>query len=140
MSAWLRIAAVSLLAASLAACGGGGGGNPDEAAIEDMVEQFFQAFEDGDAALLASIFAEQCGDMTAAASSAIDQYEGLGDIELDLEDVSIENLTETTARFLPQGTVTSEGEEAPLSDPNEPYTAAVKENGAWKVAECELFL
>ena len=141
MSAALRAGAVLLLALSLAACGGGGGGNPEEDAIRDVVEQFFQAFEEGDSALLASLFGEECGDMTAAASSAIDEFEGLGDdIELDLDGVSVQNLTETTAEFLPQGTVKSGGEEAPLSDPGEEYTLVVKENGAWKIAECELFL
>jgi hypothetical protein len=135
----LRVAAVSLLVVSLVACGGGRG-NPDEAAIKEMVEQFFQAFEDGDSALLASLFGQECGDMTAAAMSAIATFEGQGDIEVDLEDVSIQNLTESSAEYLPQGTVRSEGEEAPLSGPDEPYTAAVKESGVWKIAECELFL
>lgn len=136
----LRAGAVSLLAVSLVACGGGGrGGNSDEKAIKDMAEQFFQAFEDGDAELLASLFSEQCGDMTAIASSAIAQFEGL-DVEVDLDDVSIQDLTETTASFLPQGTAKSGGEEAPLSSPEEAHTPAVKENGVWKIAECELFL
>jgi hypothetical protein len=140
VSAVLRAGAISLLAASLVACGGGGGGNADEDAIEEMVQQFFQAFEDGDAAALAVLFGQECGDMTAAAESAIEQYEDFGEIEIDLDGVSVQNLTESSAEFLPQGTVKSEDEETELSSPDEDYSVAVKENGVWKIAECDLFL
>ena len=137
----LRAGVVSLLAVSLVACGGGGGsGNPDEDAIEEMVGQFFQAFEDGDAGLLASLFTTECGDMTAAAEAAIQAFEGFDGVEIDLDSVSIENLTATSADFLPEGTLKSDDEESELSSPDEEHTPAVKENGVWKIAECELFL
>jgi len=137
----LRIAAVSMLALSLAACGGGGA-NPDEQAINDLVEQFFQAFRDGDGTALASLFGAECGDMTDAATSAIEQFHVVteDDVEIDIEKVDIRDLTETSAQYLPQVTLKSRGEEAPLAGPDEPYTTAVKENGAWKIAECDLFL
>ena len=134
----LRAGAVSLLAVSLVACGGGGG-NADEDAIEDMVEQLFQAFDDGDAAALASLFSEQCGDMTAASEAAVQQFETF-DAEVDLDSVDIQNLTESTAEFLPLGTLRSGDEESELSSPDEEHTPAVKENGVWKIAECGLFL
>ena len=139
MSAVLRAGAVSLLAVSLVACGGGDG-NGDKDAIEDMVRKFFQAFEDGDSAALAALFGQDCGDMTEAASSAIEQYEDFGDIEVNLDGVRIQNLNDSSAEFLPEGTITSDDEETPLSSPDEQYSVAVKENGVWKIAECDLFL
>ena len=139
MTVALRAAAVSLVALSLAACGGGGG-NADEKAIEDMGKQFLQAFADGDAAALAVLFGEECGDMTADASTAIEQYESLGEVEVDLDGVRIQNLNDTSAEFLLEGTVTSDDERSPLSGQDEDFALAVKENGVWKIAECDLLL
>jgi hypothetical protein len=134
----LRAGAASLVALSLVACGGGGK-SADEQAIEDMVGRFFRGFEDGDAATLASLFGQECGDMTAAAESAIGEFERF-DAKVSLDRVRVRNITDVSAEFLPEGTIESGGEEVAISTPDDEFSLAVKEGGVWKIAECDLFL
>ena len=141
MSAALRAGAVLVLGLSLAACGGGGGDGGEEGAIKDLMEQFFAAFENGDSAQLAALFSEQCGDLSSLTDGAIATFQDAGeDIDVKLSDVDIQNLTAASAEVLPEGTIVIDGQEVLLSEAGEAHTALVKENGVWKIAQCDLLL
>ncbi len=106
------------------------------------MEDFFDAFEDGDAEGLAVLFSAECGDMTEAAAGAIDELrEAVQGQEVDfvLVGVDIQNLEEDSAEVLPNGSVYIRGQQAPLAGEDEEYTALVKEDGEWKIADCALF-
>jgi len=140
VSAALRAGVVTLLALSLAGCGGGGGGG-EEGAIKNLMNTFFDAFEKEDATQLAGLFSEDCGDISSLAEGAIEQYKAVGEnIEVHLDRVEISDLTDTTAAALPIGTISIGGQEATLADETDTPTALVKEQGTWKIAQCDLFL
>lgn len=138
--AWKATAAL-LVAVLFASCSGGGGGGGEEGAIKDLMEQFFAAFENGDSAQLAALFSSECGDLSSLTDGAIASFQDAGDnVDVQLSGIDVQNLTATSAEVLPEGTIVIDGEEAALSDEGEAHTALVKENGVWKIAQCDLFL
>ena len=52
--------------------------------------------------------------------------------------VDVRNLEGDTAEAAPQGTVSIAGEEEPLGS-EEDYNNVVKEDGEWKIADCDFF-
>ena len=121
--------------------GGSRSGSGEQGAIKGMVEQFFGAFDKGDSVQLASLFSTQCGDMADSAASAIQQFKTAGSaVKVQVTDVDIQSLTENSAEMLPQGTLTIDGQESPISQTGDQHTKIVKENGQWRIAECNLFL
>ncbi|OGO49640.1 MAG: hypothetical protein A2148_12270 [Chloroflexi bacterium RBG_16_68_14] len=138
----IAVTAGAVLLASLliAACGVGGGGGGDEGAIEDLMEGFFQSFQDGDAEQLASVFSAECGDMKEAADAAIEELRTVGEsVQFDVIGVDIQNLEENAAEVLPEGFVIIDGEKGSLAGEEEEYAQVVKEGGEWKLADCTLF-
>ena len=134
----IAVTAVAVLLAGLltAACGGGG----DKGAIEDLMEGFFQSFQDGDAEQLASLFSADCADMKEAATAAIEELRTVGEsVQFDVTGVDIQNLEETSAEVLPLGFVIIDGEKGSLAGEEEEYAQVVKEEGEWKIADCTLF-
>ena len=150
MNIVLKLFAVLLFGLLVVACGGNGddggnggnggngdGGNGDAAAIESMIREFYSAFEDGDANKLASLFSADCADISDTLAEALDLIGGLG-IEFDVTGVDVRNLDGDTAEAAPQGTVSIAGEEEPLGS-EEDYNNVVKEDGEWKIADCDFF-
>jgi hypothetical protein len=104
------------------------------------MEDFFDALQDGDAERLAGLFSAECGDLTADAEAAIEQFQSVEGVEIDLDGVDVQDLTGETAAILPKGTISIEGQTQPLVGEDEEFTPVVKEDGEWKIAECQLFL
>lgn len=148
MNIVLKLFAVLLFGLLVVACGGngddsgngnGGNGNGDgdTAAIESLVREFYSAFEDGDSNTLAGLFSANCANVEDNLSEALDLAGVLG-IEFDLTGVDVRNLQGDTAEAAPQGTASIAGEEGPLGS-EEDYNRVVKEDGAWKIADCDFF-
>ena len=137
MTMLMRTAGVTVLGLAVVVCGGGG----DEGAIENIFRDFFRAFEDADASLLASLPIDDCEDADSIAERAIQSSlsRGLADVEYDVTGVDIRDLTETTAEAIPQGTSSVEGDEFPLVDSADPeYARLIKIDGEWKLADCNI--
>ena len=146
MNIVLKLSAALLFGLLVVACGGngddggngnGGNGNGDTAAIESLVREFYSAFEDGDGNTLAGLFSANCANVEDSLSEALDLVGVLG-IEFDLTGVDVRNLQGDTAEAAPQGTASIAGEEGPLGS-EEDYNRVVKEDGAWKIADCDFF-
>ena len=140
MTMLMRTAGVTVLGLAVVACGGGGPGG-DEGAIKNIFRDFFRAFEDADASLLASLLIDDCEDADSIAERAIQSSlsRGLADVEYDVTGVDIRDLTETTAEAIPQGTSSVEGDEFPLVDSADPeYARLIKIDGEWKLADCNI--
>ena len=146
MNIVLKLFAVLLFGLLVVACGGngddggngnGGNGDGDTAAIESLVREFYSAFEDGDGNKLASLFSADCANISDTLTGALELIGGLG-IEFDVTGVDVRNLQGDTAEAAPQGTASIAGEEGPLGS-EEDYNRVVKEDGAWKIADCDFF-
>ncbi len=145
MNIVLKLFAVLLFGLLVVACGGNGddGGNGengdggDAAAIESLVREFYSAFEDGDANTLAGLFSANCATIGDDLSEALELIGVLG-IEFDVTGVDVRNLEGDTAEAAPQGTASIAGEEGPLGSEAD-YSSVVKEDGEWKIADCDFF-
>lgn len=138
MTLLLRTSVVVLLGLVLVACGGGGGG--DEGAIRDVFRTFFEAFADGDEVKLAGLLNDDCVDADEIAENAIQSYlaRGLEDVSYNVTGATVRDLTEDSAEALPQGTSRVDGDEFPLADADSEYARFVKEDGEWKLADCNI--
>ena len=120
--------------------GTGGGGDGDEEAIEDLMGDLFEGFEQQNAEKLAGVFAAECDDMFDEAIAALQEFQSLGDeIEFEVAGVDVRNLKENSAEALPQGFVIIDEQRSSLTAEDEDYTPLVKEDGDWKIAACDLF-
>jgi len=140
MTLLMRIAGVAMLGLVLAVCGGGGPGG-DEGAIKEVFRDFFRAFEDGDASLLAGLLSDDCEDADSIAERAIQSSlsRGLEDVEYDVTGATIRDLTEDSAEAIPEGTSSVDGEEFPLVGSDDPeYARLIKVGGEWKLADCNI--
>ena len=141
MSAFASPASIAILGLALAACGGGDPGG-DEGAIKDVFRDFFRAFENEDIEAFAGLLSDDCEDANARADEAIsdflDRADG-ADVDFDITDVDIRDLTETTAEAVPQGTGSFDGEEFPLVSSQHPeYASLIKIDGEWKLTDCNI--
>ena len=146
MNIVLKLFAVLLFGLLVVACGGngddggngnGGNGDVDTAAIESLVREFYSALEDGDGNTLAGLFSASCANIEDDLTLGLELI-GLLGIEFDLTGVDVRNLQGDTAEAAPQGTASIAGEEGPLGS-EEDYNRVVKEDGAWKIADCDFF-
>ena len=115
----------------------------DEAAIEEVMREFFDAFQEADSERLAGLFGGLCEDTQENAIAAIAELDTLGEeIQFDLRSVDVRILDEEFAEALPEGSVTIDGQTSPLTTngEEEEYTLFVKEDGEWRIADCNLFL
>jgi uncharacterized protein (TIGR02246 family) len=139
----LRLLGATCVAVSIAACGGNGGDGGDndaEAEIQAMVEDLLDSFLAGDTEAIAGLFSEDCPDAQADAEAAYADFAELEvEVEYNVTGVDVRNLTDDSAEVLPEGTVILDGEEGPISSDEDEYFHAVKEDGDWKLAECDFF-
>jgi hypothetical protein len=132
----LWAAGILLLGLVLAACGGG---KSDEEAVEDLARQLTSAIEEQNQAKIAGLFSKDCGDMEEDIRSDFEELQAFGiDIEIDVTGVDIRNLDGDSAEVLPRGTMSFGGEKGPLEEGRE-YIGVVKEDGEWKIADCDFF-
>ena len=138
MTLLLRAAGVTMLGLVLVACSGGE--VSDETAIKNTFRDFFAAFEDGDEDALASLLSESCEDRQRTALRAIVSFESqlTGDVEFDVTGVEIRDLTETTAEAMPVGTYRFDDVEGLLPEGDSEFATLVKEDGGWKLADCNI--
>ncbi|HEY8490269.1 MAG TPA: hypothetical protein VIO14_04675 [Dehalococcoidia bacterium] len=132
-------AAALLALAVFAACNGGGGG--DQAQIEKLARDTVAALEDLDGKKMAGLMSKECDVDEAemeAAFALIRVFAGEDDLEIDLDDIEITNLTDTSADVRLVGTIKIMGEEQPLDEEGS-STRAVKEDGKWRWSDCEDF-
>lgn len=129
----ISIAAALACALLLAACRGGG----DEAQIQDVVRNYLGAITQHDPAKFASYVSAQCHLDTAQLQAAFARVEGQ-QISIDVQDVNVSDLTDTSATATVDGTATFQGHTVPLSVAGGRYQTfkVVKENDAWKIATC----
>lgn len=137
----IALGAAALLAlAVFTACNGGGGGN-DQAQIEKLVNDTVAALEKLDGKKMAGLMSRECNvdeDEMVATFALIKAFAGDEELEIDLDDVEISNLTEDSADVRLVGTIKIMGEEQPL-DSEGSSTRAVKEDGKWRWSDCEDF-
>ena len=130
-----------MLGLTVVACGSGDGGGTasDEAAIEELIREVLSATVDGDAAKLAGLMSEACGDIEKEITTVLEQIERSGiEVQYNLTGADVRNLDGGSAEAAPQGSIiTSDGEE-PLGDESD-YVRMVKEGSGWKVADCDFF-
>jgi uncharacterized protein (TIGR02246 family) len=141
MTTAVRLLGATCVAVSIAACGGGDGGDNDtEAEIQAMVEDLLDSFLAGDTEAIAALFSEDCPNAQEDADAAYEDFAELeAEIEYNVTGVDVRNLTDDSAEVLPEGTVILDGEEGPITSAGDEYFHAVKEDGEWKIAECDFF-
>ena len=125
----LTLLAMITLALSTTACGGGG----DEAAIEDPIRDFVAAFEDRDPDVVLGMFSSECTDLEDAVRDTFESFE----FEFALTGIDVLDLEGDSAIAGPQGKVTINDEETDLLEAD--LHRVVRENGEWKVANCNFF-
>ncbi len=135
MTLFVRVAGVAVLGVSVAACGSSGA-SEDEAAIHDLMEAWFNAYEDADASALTALFVDDCaGLLDKATDEMAELHRRVTDIRFELTRVDVRNLTESSAEVAPEGVGFLAGEEIELGSGD--YASLVKRNGRWKISECE---
>lgn len=135
MTLVLRMAGVAVLGVSAAACGSSGA-NEEEPAIRDLMEAYFAAYEDADASALTALFVDDCaGLLDKATDEMAELHRRVADIRFELTRVDVRTLTESSVEVAPEGVGVLAGEEVELGSGD--YMSLVKENGEWKISECE---
>ena len=138
MTLLLRAAGVTMLGLAVVACSGGE--VSDDAAIKNTFRDFFAAFENDDADVLAGVLSESCEDRQRTALRALETFRSqlTGDVEFDVTGVDIRDLTATTAEAMPVGTYRFDDNEGLLPEEDDAFAALVKEDDGWKLADCNI--
>lgn len=111
-----------------------------EAELQALAEEYLDGFVAGDTEAVAQLFAEECGDVESDVAAASEEFTSLEqEVEFNVTGVDVQNLTEESAEFLPEGTVTFDGEEQSITEEDGEYTKVVKEDGDWKFSDCDFF-
>ena len=131
-----RTASVAIAVAFLlllGACGGGG----DEGEIQSVVKNYLGAITQHDPQKFASYVSTTCHLDTAQLQSAFARVQGQ-QISIDVQEVDVSDLTDSSATATVQGTATFQGRTVPLSVAGGRFQTfkVVKENDAWKIATC----
>jgi predicted alpha-1,6-mannanase (GH76 family) len=130
-ASWL-VASMAFLVV-LGACGGGG----DEGEIQGVVKSYLGAITEHDPAKFASYVSATCHLDTAQLQSAFASVQGQ-QISIDVQQVNVSDLTDTSPTATVEGSATFQGRTVPLSVAGGQYQTfkLVKENDAWRIATC----
>lgn len=133
----VRTVVVGIIGASCVACGSSGS-SEDEEAIQALMEEYLRVYEDKDAVALTELFVDDCAALLDQATDEMEQLHSRagGEISFELTSVDIRNLTESSAEVSPHGVGLIAGEEVRIGSESLPYTPLVKQDGDWKINEC----
>jgi hypothetical protein len=129
----LTTAGIALIGLTLASCAAA----REKEEIEELAVDFARAFEEGDADELASLFSAECETIEEDLVPIV-QFIQDNEVEVELTGVEVRNLTDNAAELHLKGTRTVNDEEVTLDEEGK-YHPLVKEDGDWKIADCEFF-
>lgn len=131
------LGASSIVVLAIAAAGCASSPKNDHDAITQLWKDYFDAIDSGDAAALAKLYPDECGDVGAELRALVTATRPLAEnADFEVTDVQLQNLNGSEAESMPIGQVTFQGEPQPIE--SDAYTKLVKEGGGWKFAECNI--
>jgi len=135
-------ACVVIAALAMSGCDGGTTGPngdtvADRQAIETMVRDYYDVWNALDGEQVASFLSESCEIDPATVEQELRAEFGFSGVKIEISEVEVLNLTESSADVRVTGTISSEGFGGSLSTSGS-ISPVVKEGDEWRFANCEV--